>query len=722
METLSYGIDLPGDGPISWLILVLLVLVFCTVLRYGGLISDSARLLRSSQDGPSPKERKKPNTRIAFRTPTAWLRLLFFLLLVVGILSPYRESRRLLPPRLVVLLDDSRSMDRPIAVEKTPPNLENPRFATPVASFETTPRDAARSMLDLLSWPEDRYRVQQVLLSNEPQRNGLPKPLEKSRNTDTSPIGDRLLEILDASLAPPGTDTGRLDLPAAVVLFSDGLVTEGRSLAEAARRYAAEGVPVVAVACGDERPPADLRWVRSSLPRRAFLGEPLEIPALLRGLAIPESLEVTIRFEQVQGETLRLQQTRQMQPGPGDSETRVPLLLVPRREGVFRYRLTVESPPELREWDRTNNTVEFDLVVDRQRLRVLLIEQSPRFEYRFLRELLRREPEIELRTVLFDADPRAVEQDPLALAPEELTPETVDGFPLVILGDVDPERLGPATISALARAGENRSLILLAGQRFLPRRYLDTPLATVWPQGRFRIEPPSRALALLPANDPLLPRRETWNKKNAESSQEMRDAEPTTVYGAVLLESSGPALRVLGSTKEGETLLGLRRHAGGGVYWQGTDQTWRWREIDNGDFYRRYWLGILRNLSETTDTSTASRDARTGNRKISDFSDDEDRSETKISELERLSQDDAALRLLGQRSGGAFLRLTDLDDPAAWIDSLPRGEPVLDELRRETLISPYFLLPLLLFLLPFLWSNPTAKDSATKTKKPGAAS
>ncbi len=61
-----------------------------------------------------------------------------------------------------------------------------------------------------------------------------------------------------------------------------------------------------------------------------------------------------------------------------------------------RVTLTVEVAPVPGELDESNNVRTFEIDVREERLRVLLVEGAPRWEYRYLRNALVRDPGVEV--------------------------------------------------------------------------------------------------------------------------------------------------------------------------------------------------------------------------------------------------------------------------------------------------------------------------------------
>ena len=94
------------------------------------------------------------------------------------------------------------------------------------------------------------------------------------------------------------------------------------------------------------------------------------------------------------------------------------------------------------ETDDNNNEVKRRLRIVDDKVRVLFVEQSPRWDYRYLQAALTRDRRVEVKTLLIEGDP--------ALAREEGSPY-IEQFPenkkdlfeydVVVFGDVDPKSL-----------------------------------------------------------------------------------------------------------------------------------------------------------------------------------------------------------------------------------------------------------------------------------------
>ncbi|MEM8666919.1 MAG: hypothetical protein AAGG48_05355 [Planctomycetota bacterium] len=129
-----------------------------------------------------------------------------------------------------------------------------------------------------------------------------------------------------------------------------------------------------------------------------------------------------------------------------------------------------------------NNFDEIEINVTRSDIKVLLADELPRWEYRYLAQLFRRDSKIELDELLFR--PRLI-----ATGRRESTgsfPITVDDwdqYDVVILGDLSPDRFSAASQESLIQYVRTRggTVILIAGRRAMPAAYQEHPLAEVIP-------------------------------------------------------------------------------------------------------------------------------------------------------------------------------------------------------------------------------------------------
>jgi len=491
--------------------------------------------------------------------------------------------------RLAVLVDSSRSMRFPL-------EPGGPSRAEAAAAFLRDHRGDLERIGDraTLEW----HTFDRDLSPSDPAALG----------RGVEPRGGRT-DLLAALQALSGTGSGRR--LAGVVLLSDG--TDNGALAEglspAARDRLRElKAPVTVVAAGREAP-RDLAIERVAVDDFAFVRNTLTVEATLHARGFDgEPVQVTLRREGqvVASATVRLER--------GKERYTVPLSFAPDTTGTFVF--TVQAPVFPGEAVVENNARSFVLRVIRDRVRVLLVAGRPSWDERFLRGLLKQDPNVDLISffILRTATDRSGPQEELSLIPfpvNEIFGEQLRTFDAVLFVNFAYEPYRAMGIEGYlprirdyVRSGGG--FAMLGGeQSFGEARYGQTPLAEVLPvdateglglaeeEIRVRLTPEGRrhpvtglsgegsgdaAWAALPAL-PLLNRTRPL---------------PPDSGARVLLEA--PSVLVLGRPAP---VVAVREVGAGRTLAVATDSSWFWgflaaEEGGSPRGYQRFWNAALR--------------------------------------------------------------------------------------------------------------------------------
>jgi hypothetical protein len=322
----------------------------------------------------------------------------------------------------------------------------------------------------------------------------------------------------------------------------------------------------------------------------------------------------------------------------------VELQVKPHRPGRIRFRVEVSPLPNEEVTENNAETVEVQVV--ETKLRVLYVEGYPRYEYRYLKNALLREPTIEVSALLLDADESFVQEgaDPIRRFPE--TPEELHRFDVVLFGDVDPQSgwLTAMQMNLLLDfvGNEGAGFGLIAGERSAPGRLRGTPLEKLIP---VRIDPDAYGpweTALTTGYSPQVTAEGRLNRLfrfPAESAADAATASPHRTLGergawiaampdlywiartlgpkpgaTVLVEH--PTLRTREDAAGGSVpmpLLVAGHYGAGRIFFQATDETWRWRRFRLGPLpagemvHDSYWVQAARLLSPARSASAAPR-------------------------------------------------------------------------------------------------------------------
>jgi len=421
-------------------------------------------------------------------------------------------------------------------------------------------------------------------------------------------IGPAMAQVLQRATGRPVS---------AMVIMSDGRTNQPPSRA-LIRQFQAEGIPVMVVPMGSSDPLGDLAIGSVQAPNRAFVRDrvPVVVEIDRMGLGAQGAQGTLQLVDELTGEVL----AEESIPAE-DVTTTVTLVAEPGLAGTATWRVVlIPDGPDLVE-DNNVRSIELDLI-DRP-LRVLYVEGYPRWEYRYLKDILVREQSIESSVMLLSADRDFAQEGNLPLARLPRTQEEWSQFDVLILGDVAAGFFSPAQLDQMrtqvAEAGAG--MLMIAGERSVPISFEGTPLSDLLPfSGSLRLPPVGRPVTMEPTPRAerlgvlrLLDARDGTQGWPSELSDEgvgwsrffwMQRIDPARLK---------PTAEVLARTRqefeEGEGLpmvLQMRYGAGTGMY-VATDEIWRWR-YGRGDFYvEQFWIQLLRTLGRESLTRSGDR-------------------------------------------------------------------------------------------------------------------
>jgi hypothetical protein len=410
---------------------------------------------------------------------------------------------------------------------------------------------------------------------------------------------------------------------AGIVMFTDGVTTEGDDLVRAAGLAARQGVPLYLVGVGDAHEPRDLVLSDLQVEDAVHVQDRLVFEARVTAKGKLEARSVPVTLSEKQGDQLKELARQEVALDPDGKPVKVRLTHTPASSGEHEYVLEVPGQPD--ESDVANNRLGRRIyVAEFQRTRVLYIEGYPRYEFRFLKTLLERESAatranktVDLKVILADADPDYAKEDRSALAAFPATrDELFKQFDLVILGDADPRnaRLGEKQLQWIADFVREKGggLLVIGGSQSMPRDYRESPLADVIPvelpsgektDDHERLQP--FRLQLTPAGrvHPLF----RFVPDEADN-QAVWGGLPPMYWSAGPLKPK-PAAEVLAVRKTSSTIgsgatesepLAVQQFAGAGrAMYFAFDESWRWRLRRDEVRYNQFWLQAVKFLARS---------------------------------------------------------------------------------------------------------------------------
>lgn len=398
--------------------------------------------------------------------------------------------------------------------------------------------------------------------------------------------------------------------PSAVVILSDGISSTGEadSLSAVAEYARSQSVPIYVVAVGSEEAAHDVQLYDLLVDEIAFVDDPITFTAKVKAYGYSEQmLSVQVR-EQRSDEVLAARQIR----APADGvPAEVEITYTPPVEGEFDYTLEVVEQPT--ETNAQNNRETRHVSVRKERIRVLLADSVPRYEFRYVKHLLERDRTIELKTVLQESDLEYSAEDETALDRFPVRREDLFQFDVVIFGDVNPAQLSSDMLENLGEFVRETGggVIAIAGPSYMPIAYQGTPLEVMLPIKLTGADPAQTDLWA--GIEPFRPELTLEGRKQSSvfrlgeteaESVEIWDQLPELnwLYEAPELKPGATVLAehpTLTGLQGHLPLIALQRYGAGKVLLHATDELWRWRWRVGDLYYGRYWVQAIRYLSRS---------------------------------------------------------------------------------------------------------------------------
>lgn len=428
---------------------------------------------------------------------------------------------------------------------------------------------------------------------------------------------------------------------AGILLLTDGRHTGASGVEALARHLGQTQTPVSSIVIGGTQTPFDFAIADVRAAESIFLGDRVRITAtvsatqatgaqahltLLRNGEIVDEQEKTVDSIDWQ-ESFRLEDT-------------------PDAPGMYHYTLVLEEDP--REAVDTNNRWDMNIAVSENRTHVLLVDQRPRWEFRYLRNLFYgRDKSIHLQYVLIEPDairgldhdpplPPASASRPFGEAEAGALPATRDEwrkFDVIILGDLDENTLTPEAVADIHHCVETRGalLVCIAGPHAMPLNVSNTVFQSLLPivitpgtampapaeQTPFtlQITPAGRTHPVMSLssssaeNDALWTAMADWHwrlpideiKPGAEilavAAGENGDADETFLLDAASARSPEAARRAFAERRRQETrqaVIVAQPYGLGKVLMLLSDRTWRLRYCVGDTHHHRFWGQVMR--------------------------------------------------------------------------------------------------------------------------------
>ena len=509
--------------------------------------------------------------RSGFRTVTGWLEALRVVIAIsIAVTLNQPELREVFKPEskptLVILRDASHSMETRDILDSNNPGVDAKSRAEVAMRVSEDP-----------AWHALAERMEVVVESFSSSQ----QPPEEG--TD-----------INAALTQAAEKHPRLN---AVLLLSDGDWNSGEPPTKAATALRMNGVPVFALGLGAETRLPDVDLTSFDVPTFAIAGKPLRIPFTIES-SLPRDESVTLEMKTSTGESIYKSVIV-----PAMSRLQDVITWKPAVAGELKLTLTV--PKTADERYIANNSLEAPLSIRKEQLRVLVVESYPRWEFRYLRNALERDPGVRVECLLLHPDlgMPAVGRGYLPALPKD---EDLAKYDVVFLGDVGLES-GQLTLDqckSLQKLIRDQAagLVFLPGLRGFQASLQDSALGdlvpVIWDAAQLHgwgSSAPGKFALTETGRRSLLTKLEDTDEASAKVWQTLPGFQ---WYAAAARAKAGADVL---ATHASETnrfgripLIVTKTYGAGKILFMGTDGAWRWRKGVEDQYHYRFWGQVVR--------------------------------------------------------------------------------------------------------------------------------
>jgi len=506
--------------------------------------------------------------RSGFASSVIGLELLRFLAVLLGALllnqpewvQDYRSNEK---PTFAVLVDRSSSMQTQDVVNEQ--------------KVATTRLQATEGLVSASAW-EELSRTAKVVISEFPGKGVV----------DGTDLAGPLGGVLDGT----GDVMG-------VLVVSDGDWNSGSAPVSVVSRYRTRGVPIFALPVGSSTRLPDLELLSIDTPTFGIVKKGVRIPFTIES-SLPRDVVMQVVVKTSDGE----RQTKEVRVR-AMSRTSDAVVWTPKEEGD--YTIEVEVPQHSEETIVTNNQGAAPISIRQEKLKVLVIDSLPRWEYRYLRNALSRDPGVDVSCLLFHPELDKVgggNKDYIKEFPASL--EELSKYDVVFLGDVGIERgqLTEEQCQMLRGLVEFQAsgLVFIPGSQGNAHSFVSTALEPLMPVVLDASNPDGVGTRNAMRMELTEAGRRSLLTKLADTAEENVDVWlnlPGFQWHSAVSRAK-PGVEVLAvhesaMSEQGRMpLLATKTFGAGKVLFMGTDGVWRWRKGVEDKYHYRFWSQVVR--------------------------------------------------------------------------------------------------------------------------------
>ena len=404
---------------------------------------------------------------------------------------------------------------------------------------------------------------------------------------------------------------------AAMILISDGRSQDSVGTTTI-RQIQSLGIPIFTIALGDPNGINDRGILSVDAPQKGFLQDQIPIQAQITTKKPGEKIHVILRDVNTK---IKIDE-QDAQSGP-DGKINITLVGQPKNIGETIWQVSIEGEPDA---DPSNDSQNINIAVVDRPIRVLYMDGWPRWEFRYLKNLLLREKGVESSIMLLSADRDFAQEGTTPLSRLPKTEKEFAVFDVIIVGDVPAGFLNASQQKAIRElvAKQGTGLLWIGGERSTPSSWRGSALEDLLPfRGTLDLQRLDEAVFMKPTESAarigllrlgnkqdeeldwpaeISPDGESWARLEWAQRIDPRDIKPTTevLATAGLRTVTEKINKEIESESKKETPLVLTMRFGSGqTTYVATDETWRWRHGRGETLPERFWIQLIRHLARS---------------------------------------------------------------------------------------------------------------------------
>jgi uncharacterized membrane protein len=253
-----------------------------------------------------------------------------------------------------------------------------------------------------------------------------------------------------------------------------------------------------------------------------------------------------------------------------------------------------------------NNTRVVPISIGQESLKALFVESFPRWEYRYIRNALERDPGVDVSCLLFHPGLNKVGggKGYLGAFPKNL--DELSAYDVIFLGDVgvEPGQLTDENLRLIKAVVQSHAggLVWMPGLRGAHQSIIGTQLEDLYPVVLDSAQPRgwgSRVASQMELTETGRRSLLTQLEDTEDANAHLWETLPGFQWHAAALRARA-GTEVLAVHKSESTLYGrvplivIKTFGTGKILYIGTDATWRWREGVEDKYHYRFWGQVVR--------------------------------------------------------------------------------------------------------------------------------